>query len=72
MTNIYFSDIFHLHPQFLKMLHSHKGEISVLLLMKVTSESYKGQWLVAQKDQPYDYTVGTFSPINTSHPRPLP
>lgn len=54
MTNIYFSDIFHLHPQFLKMLHSHKGEISILLLMKVTSGTHPRVGVCCQEDQPRD------------------
>ena len=33
---IYFSDIFGVHPQFMKTLQSQKGEIDVLLLLKVT------------------------------------
>lgn len=36
MTKIYFPDIFGLHPQSLKMLQSHKSDMGVLLLMKLT------------------------------------
>ena len=36
MAKIYFSDIFGLYSQLLKLLWSHKGDIDVFLLMKVT------------------------------------
>ena len=36
MTKIYFSDILGFHQQFLRGLQKHKGDMGVLLLMKVT------------------------------------
>lgn len=40
MTKMYFSDILGLYPLFLKMLQRQKGEMGVLLLMKVTFGSH--------------------------------
>ena len=54
MTKIDFSDIFGLHPQFLKMFQSHKGETDVLLLMKVTFGPYPRLEAGDQEAQPCD------------------
>lgn len=54
MTQIYFSDIFGLHSQFLKMLQSHKGEMDVLLLIKATFGSHPRAGAGCQKDKSQD------------------
>ena len=61
LTEIFFLYIFGFHPQFLKMLQSHKSETSVLLLMKVTFGPHPRVGAGCQEDQSYDYRIGTFS-----------
>ena len=51
----YFLDIFGLHPQFLKVLQSHTGEMGVLLLMNVTFGPMQGGGgSGCQEDEPCD------------------
>lgn len=47
---IYFSDIFGFHPEFLKILQTHKGELGVLFLMKVTFGLHPRVGTGCQKD----------------------
>lgn len=57
MTKIYFSDISGLHPQFLKMLQSHKGEVNDLVLMKVTYAPYQTSLPVRGKELEVDESM---------------
>lgn len=52
MTKINSSDIFELHPPFSKTLNSHKGEMGVLLLKKVTCGPYPKVRAGCQEGQP--------------------
>ena len=61
MTKIYFSDIFGFHPQFLKMLQSHKSEVGVLLLIKITFGPHPRMGADCQEDQLCDLKVETCS-----------
>lgn len=47
MSKICFPDSFHLGPRFLKTIQSHKGEIGVLVLMKVIFGPHPKAGLVA-------------------------
>ena len=52
MTKMYLSDIFGLHPQFLKTFQSHEGEMGILLLMQVTIGPHPRVGAGCQEDQP--------------------
>lgn len=74
MAKIYFSDIFGLHPHFLKPLYSHKGETDVLLLIK---ENFGPQpWLRGgemagcQEDQPCELEGWNFQSHSPTLPPP--
>lgn len=61
MAKIYFSDISDFHPQFLKMLQSHKSEVGVLILIKVPFGSHPRMGADCQEDLPCDLRVETCS-----------
>lgn len=49
MIKLYFSDIFSLYPLSLKSLQSHKSEVGVFLLIKMTLDPTQGWGLVARR-----------------------
>lgn len=62
VTKIYFSDLSGLHPQFLKILHCHEGEMGVLLLTRLIFGSHPMSGADCQEDQSCDQSIGTSSP----------
>lgn len=60
MTKIYFLDIYGLHPQLKKKLQSHKREMGVLLLMKMTFRPRSRAGASCQEDRPCDLRVWNF------------
>ena len=57
-----FSETAGLHPRFLNMLWSRKGEMGVFVLTKVTSRPPGGLGLVARRTKHVIQGLGTFSP----------